>query len=502
MSPFETPVVCAVIGRTRHKMMQAEIDEAAKQGAKFIELRLDFLSKPPDFKRLLEGRPCPMVATFRRPVDGGQWRASEEQRFMLIRQAIVAGFDFVDLEIDIIDKIPRFGKVQRIVSYHNFQETPENLPALQHKMAALDADVVKVATMAHSPHDCLKALRMMRYSPVPTIAICMGEIGTPSRILASKFGAPFTYATFHAEKVMAPGQLSFQQMQEIYHYDTINRDTEIFGVIADPVSHSLSPLIHNAAFGQMKMNRVYVPFRVPREELPQFMADCKELGIKGLSITIPHKEEILHQVDKFDEPSQQIGAANTVVWVDNERRAFNTDYKAAMTSIDKAFGGNEDGGSALKGKSALVLGAGGVARAIVYGLQRRGADVVIASRTAERADELASKFHVRSSAWSLRHTVRPDLLVNCTPVGMHPNLDESPFDQTYLKAGMVVFDTIYNPEQTLLIKQARENACEVITGVEMFVGQAAHQFRLFTGEDAPAEMMRQVVRRAISAAKM
>jgi 3-dehydroquinate dehydratase/shikimate dehydrogenase len=330
----------------------------------------------------------------------------------------------------------------------------------------------------------------------------MGEIGTPSRILAGKFGAPFTYATFHAERAMAPGQLSYQQMQEIYHYDTINKETEIFGVIADPVSHSLSPLIHNAAFGQLKMNRAYIPFRVPQEELSQFLADCKELGIKGLSITIPHKEEILHHVDKFDEPSQQIGAANTVVWVDGEKRAYNTDYRAAMSSIDASFGGNEEGGSSLKGKSALVLGAGGVARAIVFGLQRRGAEVMIASRTAERADELANKFHVRSTAWSLRHAVKPDLLVNCTPVGMHPNLDESPFDQMYLKAGMVVFDTIYNPEQTLLIKQARENACEVITGVEMFVGQAAHQFRLFTGEEAPAEMMRQVVRRAISAAKV
>ncbi|MFN0020461.1 MAG: shikimate dehydrogenase [Pirellulaceae bacterium] len=495
-------MICVSIGRGRHRHMIAEHKHLAEHGAQLVELRLDYLMTPPNLKRLLVERPCPVVVTCRRQKDGGRWTKSEDDRQMLLRQAIASGVEYVDLEEDVAASIPRFGKTKRIISYHNFQETPENLPALQHKMAALDADVVKVATMAHSPHDCLKALRMMRYSPIPTVAICMGEIGTPSRILAGKFGAPFTYATFHAERAMAPGQLSHQQMQEIYHYDTINKETEIFGVIADPVSHSLSPLIHNAAFSQLKMNRAYIPFRVPQEELPQFLADCKELGIKGLSITIPHKEEILRHVDKFDEPSQQIGAANTVVWVDGERRAYNTDYKAAMSSIDGAFGGNEEGGSSLKGKTALVLGAGGVARAIVFGLQRRGADVIIASRTAERADELANKFHVRSTAWSLRHTIKPDLLVNCTPVGMHPNLDESPFDQMYLKAGMVVFDTIYNPEQTLLIKQARESACEVITGVEMFVGQAAHQFRLFTGEDAPAEMMRQVVRRAISAAKM
>src|SRR3990167_10456471 len=141
---FETPVVCAVIGRTRHKMMQAEIAEAGKKGAKLIELRLDFLSKPPDFKRLLEGRPCPIIATFRRPQDGGEWGASEDQRLMLIRQAIVAGFDFVDLEIDTIDKIPRFGAVKRIVSYHNIRETPVNLEDLYKEMCADDADIVKV----------------------------------------------------------------------------------------------------------------------------------------------------------------------------------------------------------------------------------------------------------------------------------------------------------------------------------------------------------------------
>jgi 3-dehydroquinate dehydratase/shikimate dehydrogenase len=495
-------MICVSIGRGRHRHMIAEHKHLAEHGAQLVELRLDYLMTPPNLKRLLAERPCAVVVTCRRQRDGGRWTKSEEDRQMLLRQAIASGVEYVDLEEDVATSIPRFGKTKRIISYHNFQETPENMPALQHKMAALDADVVKMATMAHSPHDCLKALRMMRYSPVPTVAICMGEIGTPSRILASKFGAPFTYATFHAERAMAPGQLSYQQMKETYHYDQINQDTEIFGVIADPVAHSLSPLIHNAAFGQLKMNRVYVPFRVPQEELGQFMSDCNELGIRGLSVTIPHKEEILHHVDKIDEPSQQIGAANTVVWKDGERRGFNTDYHAAMASMDKAFGGNEEGGSSLQGKVALVLGAGGVARAIVYGLKRRGADVVVASRTPQRADDLAHRFHARSIAWSLRHTVKPNLLVNCTPVGMHPNLDDSPFDQMYLRPGMIVFDTIYNPEQTLFVKQARENACEVITGVDMFVGQAALQFRYFTGEDAPAEMMRQVVRRAISAAKV
>jgi 3-dehydroquinate dehydratase/shikimate dehydrogenase len=495
-------LICVSIGRGRHRAMIAEHKHLAEQGAKLVELRLDFILTPINLKRLLADRPCPVVVTIRRQRDGGRWTKSEDERLMILRQAIATGVEYVDLEEDVAASIPRFGKTKRIVSYHNFQETPENLPSLHTRMAAMDADVVKIATMAHSPHDFLKLLRIMRYSRAPTVGICMGEIGTPSRILAAKFGAPFSYATFHAERMLAPGQLTYQQMKEIYHYEDINADTEIFGVIADPVAHSLSPLLHNAAFVQSKMNRVYIPFRVPREELPQFMTDCRELGVKGLSVTIPHKEEILHHVHKIDEASQEVGASNTVVWKDDAPLGFNTDYRAAMSSIDKAFGGGEEGGSALEGKIALVLGAGGVARPIVYGLRKRGAVVVIASRTPQRADDLAMRFKGRSLSWSLRHSIRPDVLVNCTPVGMHPNVDETPYDATYLRAGMVVFDTIYNPEQTLLIKQARENACETITGVEMFVAQAALQFRLFTGEEAPVEVMRQTLRRAISAAKL
>ena len=192
MFPFQTPVACAVIGRTRHKMMQAEIEEAAKQGAKLIELRLDFLSKLPDFKKLLESRPCPLIATFRRPSDGGQWRASEEQRMMLIRQAIVAGFDFIDLESDVIAKVPRFGSVKRIVSYHNIQGVPENLEEIHKEMCAADADVVKIVVTAQTPMDNLRVLRLLKDAPKPTVAFCMGDLGTPSRVLGLRLGMPFS----------------------------------------------------------------------------------------------------------------------------------------------------------------------------------------------------------------------------------------------------------------------------------------------------------------------
>ena len=480
--------------------MIAEHKHLAEQGATLVELRLDYITSQVNLKRLLAERPCPVIVTCRRAQDGGNWAKTEEERLMVLRQAIAMGVEYVDLEEDIATAIPRFGNTKRIISYHNFQETPEGLPALHARLAALNADVVKVATMAHNPHDNIKLLRLIRDSRVPTVAICMGDIGTPSRILAARFGAPFTYATFHKERTLAPGQLTYDQMKEIYRYEQIGLETEIYGVIADPIGHSLSPLIHNLAFKMLEMNKVYVPFRVPREDLSQFLSDCKEIGIKGLSVTIPHKEEVLQRLDKYDEATQEIGACNTVIWKEGAALGYNTDYRAAMKSIDAVYGGDESSSGAEK-RTTLILGAGGVARAIAHGLRRRNADVVIASRNPERSEELADRLRCRHISWGSRHNVLAELVVNCTPVGMHPQVDESPLDAGYFKHHMVVFDTVYNPESTLMLKQARAAECRVITGLDMFISQAALQFRLFTGQDPPVDAMRQVVRRAISAVK-
>lgn len=497
----EPSTLCVTIGRGRHRHLIAEHKHLAEQGCKLVELRLDFLVTPPNLKRLLTDRPGPVIVTCRREKDGGRWAKSEEDRLMLLRQAIVAGVEYVDLEEDIAASIPRFGKTKRIVSYHNFQETPEDLNELHARLASLNADVVKIATMAHSPHDNLRLIRLMRASHVPTVAFCMGEFGQLSRILAGKFGAPFTYSTFHSERTMAPGQLSYQQMKEVYRYEKINHATEVYGVIADPISHSLSPHIHNAAFDALGLNKVYVPIRVRPEDLTQFMHDCRELGIRGISVTIPHKEEILHHRTKCDGGTEEIGACNTLIWQEDDRIAYNTDYRAAMSSLDDVFGGDEREASGLEGKHALVLGAGGAARAIVVGLSRRKAEITLCSRTPSRAEQLATYCKGKAVGWGQRHNVRCDLLINCTPVGMHPNLDDTPFEAKYLKSEMVVFDTVYNPERTLLLKQAQEAGCPIITGVDMFVGQAALQFKLFTGRDAPTDLMRQVMRRTISAVK-
>jgi 3-dehydroquinate dehydratase/shikimate dehydrogenase len=473
----------------------------AEQGAELVELRLDYINGPVNLKRLLADRPCPVVITCRRKRDGGKYKGSEEERLILLRSAIAAGVEYVDLEDDVAMLVPRFGNTRRIVSLHDFRKTPPDLEAIHARLSELDPDIVKICTMANVPSDNLRMLRMVAKSKVPTVGLCMGDMGIPSRILTGRFGAPFTYATFSQERTLAPGQLSFEQMQDVYHYDQINRETDVYGVIADPIGHSLSPLIHNAAFHDLKLNKVYVPIRVPRESLSAFIDESPEMGVRGLSVTIPHKEAVIEKLTEADAAVEGIGASNTVVYDGDRRLGYNTDHQAAMDSLESAVGSLDGEPGPLEGKAALVLGAGGVGKAIAFGLIRHGAKVMLTDGEPERAQQLAEKLDCRAIEWSARHSVGADVLVNCTPVGMHPNVNDTPFDKHHLRPGMIVFDVVYNPENTLLVKDARSRNCKVVTGVEMFVRQACLQFKLFTGHEGPAELMRDVIKRATAAAR-
>ncbi|MCC9602189.1 shikimate dehydrogenase [Stieleria sp. JC731] len=490
-------MICVSLGRSRHARMIGEHQQLVEQGAELVELRVDYIGRAVNLGRLMDNRPGPVVITARRRDDGGRWTKSEQERMMLLRSAIVAGAEYVDIEADVASQIPRYGTTKRIISYHDFSGTPENLEDLHAAMAEEDADIVKLATMAHSFRDNVRMLNLVQNAKVPTIGICMGEIGMLTRILANRFGSPFTYATYSVDKKMAPGQLNWKDMTRLYDVKSINKETELFGVIADPVGHSYSPLIHNTAFADQKLNARYLPLRVPQDDLHNFMDSVDAIGLKGISITIPHKERSLDYCTQAEASANGIRAINTMVFHNGERLGYNTDYRAAMDCVVEIMERKDaPKENSLQGVTAMVLGAGGVSRAIAWGLKQRQADVMVTSRTEERSQQLASEIGCRVIPWEDRHNHKVQLLVNGTPVGMHPNVDTSPFNASALNQYMVVFDTVYNPENTLLIKYAKQAQCRVITGIDMFVRQAAYQYKLFTGQDAPAKVMRKTIKQA------
>ncbi len=495
-------MICVSIGRTRHKMVVAEHKHLAEKGAELVELRVDWLSRMPDVGRLLEDRPTPCVLTCRRKEDRGRWRGTEDQRMTILRTGIVSGVEYVDLEDDIAGNVPRYGETKRIISHHNFDETPDDLEAIHERLTKLDPDIVKIVTMANSTEDMVRMLRLVSNAKVPTVGFCMGELGQPSRVLCGKFGSPFTYATFSKDREMAPGQLSFAEMKTIYRFDEINAETQVFGVIGDPVAHSLSPVIHNAAFAAAGLNCVYLPIRIFKRRLQESLAALDWLDIRGYSVTIPHKEGVIEKADEVDEAVEEIGAANTLFRGDDGRwHAANTDYEAALKSLLKGLKARGDESPSLKGKKVLMLGAGGAARAIGWAMVHAGALLTISNRSVARAKDLAAELGCQFCNWEHRATGYADILINCTPVGMHPNVDETPFKDSWFREGMVVFDTVYTPENTLLLKQARERHCHTISGLEMFVRQAAAQFERFTDQKPPKDAMLQALRRAISPIK-
>ena len=494
-------MICVTLGRTRHRMMVEEHRSLAERGAQLVELRLDWLRNLPDLSRLLAQRPTPVIVTCRRPDDGGRWHGSEEQRRILLRQAIAEGVEYVDLEEDLAGSIKRFGQTRRIISHHDFAETPEDLQAIHERLRKLDPDIIKIVTMARTPADNVALLKLVAESEIPTIGFCMGDLGLTSRVLCGKYGSPFTYTTFSEDREMAPGQIEFETMRDLYRFEEIDADTRVFGVLGDPIGHSFSPQIHNAAFAKERLNAVYLPFRVPAETLDDTLHAYSAIDIQGYSVTIPHKEAVVGFATYMDDAVKSIHAANTL-YKDERGRwyAANTDYEAALATLKSGLA--DKGDERLAGLKVLLLGAGGVSRAIGLAVCRAGAAVTVTNRNRDRGLALAEELDCQFINWENRGSVFVDVLINCTPVGMYPEMNHTPYPEHWLREGMLVFDTIYNPENTLLIKQAKSRGCTTVSGLDMFLRQAGAQFQCFVQRPPPLDVMHSALRQAMSPVKL
>ena len=491
----------AVQAATLDEMMARA--EAAIKDAGFLEFRLDSLAKPATALPLIEKffsrhSDVMAIATCRRKPNGGDFTGSLNSELEILLNAAQAGCQLVDLEVESAEQTtkPQLAKFRAalhdsgtalLISSHDFSRTRkfDGLKETAARIEAFAPDYVKVVTTARTLADNLAMLRLIEDRSLESnvIGIAMGEEGLISRVLGPRAGGLFTFASSADGAETAPGQLTARTLRDIYRLEQLDIATRIFGVAGNPVAHSLSPLMHNTAFRRENLNSVMLPLKV--KTLDDLLIVVRDLPLVGLAITMPLKQEVLPHLANMDPLTAKIGACNTLrTGADGKLYGFNTDVAGILRPLEKRM--------KLKGARILVLGAGGASRAAVFGLVDQGAEVFVTNRTHEKAVALARKAKAKALKHSLLAKERFDVIINSTPCGMAGNKDLLPIKENDLNAS-VVFDLVYNPIETPLLKLAKSRGLHTISGVEMFVYQGARQFEIWTGKPAPeSEMMRVV----------
>src|SRR5271165_5611085 len=481
--PLRLPRVCvAVVGIDANEMVDKA--EALVRDNSFLEFRLDYLPKPglaiPKVKRFLESNPGTVVAaTCRRATNGGKFKGSIASQLDVLAKAAAAGCQLIDLELQTACKCkPEHlrklrGRAGLILSFHDFRAT-KKLDETLEKMRAIPALYDNVEMMK------FLAREGDRHS---LVSMCMGEQGVISRVLGVRAGSVFTFASAGIGQETAPGQITSQELRNVYRIETVDAATRVYGVVGDPIAHSLSPMIMNAAFRRENVNAVFLALHA--KTLKDLLNCVREIPIHGISVTMPYKEAILSHLDNTDAHTTKIGACNTVVRAqDGKLYGFNTDASGIVRPLERRL-------NTLEGARILVIGAGGAARAAVFGLKERGSEVYILNRTAAPAKKLAHQAHARLIKRPDLKKLAFDVIINATPVGMG-NGKETPLQDKEINA-RYVFDMVYDPPETRFLKLAKERGAQIIPGIEMFAHQAARQFEIWTGKPAPWDEMLRVV---------
>jgi 3-dehydroquinate dehydratase / shikimate dehydrogenase len=486
--------LCGVVAAPTAREMRVLVASGLRQ-TRTVELRLDWLKNDQErhsFLKWLKGfrsSKAQLIATCRRRIAGGEFAGVASEELFWLIQAREAGCDWCDLEVETLRELP--GKTVRgyavpekiLLSMHDFRRTP----ALPKKLVAAGrggANALKVAAMARTLADSARTLRLARASR-GVVAIAMGEIGLPARVLALREGSALAYAPVGT--ATAPGQIPLRDFKELYRAHELTRKTRVFGVIGNPISHSLSPLLHNTGYIAAHKDAVFLPFLV--EKLHDFLKTLPAFEVRGFSVTLPHKQAILAHLDDVEPLAARIGAVNTVtVRKDGSLYGSNTDYLGVLRALEKKM--------KLRGSRVVIYGAGGSARAAAFALAHAGAHVFICARRVEAAQKLANAVGCEAVPRSVLRTQEFAALLNATPLGMFPQERVSPLGPGELNCSLVM-DLVYRPRRTKLLRLAAARKIACVSGAEMFLAQGFAQWEHWMGSKAPESIMRNVVLRAL-----
>jgi len=492
------PRVCIAMGFPEAQRLLESARRETNAGESFFEFRLDYLPSPeqgiPIIRKFLSAHPdCCILATCRRHQNQGKFNGSVEDQVRILNAALDAGARAVDIEIEsaenVAARLESFrGKGSLILSYHNYDGTPSPETLLR-RMMRIPADGYKIVTTARKPSDNYRILSLTKTHPrTPLVVLAMGETGFPTRVLSTAWGGIFTYAAPNASEGTATGQVTARLLRHLYRVEKFTRAAKIYGVIADPVRHSISPAVHNRAFQSHRMDAVYLPFLVQPSQLKDFFVLADKLPVAGFSVTIPHKQKVLRYLDIVDPLARRIGAVNTVWKKAGKWRGANTDAEAVTVPLGRKI--------RLAKSSVLLVGNGGAARSAAYGLMDSGAKLSIVGRNPDRVRSLAKACGAEPLLREQVEARKFDAVVHATPLGMYPNT-EGCFFQNSIPAELV-FDMVYNPIETVLTRHAAQQGLTVISGLQMFVEQAVRQFEIWTGCSAPRTVMEKAALEALN----
>jgi 3-dehydroquinate dehydratase / shikimate dehydrogenase len=459
-------------------------DEASN--ADLVELRLDTVADP-NVAGALAGRRTPVIVTCRPPQEGGHFAGSEEERKRLLTEALALGAEYVDLEwrAGFDDLIQQTGGRRIVLSMHDFTGVAADLPERVRAMCSTGAQVVKAAAKMNRLEDCLALLAIGQQAGLDggLVLAGLGPRGIATRVLASRFRSLWSYAG----ELGDIGQITPALLLSEFGFRGISDSTAVYGIVGSPVGHSVSPAMHNAALRATRRNAVYLP--LDAADADDFVSFARGIGLAGASITIPFKRALFERMDECDPVARRIGAINTIKVENGRWIGSNTDASGFIEPLRARM--------PLAGARASILGAGGAARAAAIALTSSGADVTVHARNPETAAPVALIASARVGPWPPERGTW-DLLVNCTPVGMYPNVDETPLPADRLATG-VVYDLVYNPSPTRLLREAAASGCQTIGGLEMLVAQAQEQFQWWVDAKPPAGVMRAAAVRRLAA---
>lgn len=491
-------MICISISQESRRLALADMLNASGQ-CEVLELRLDRFSKAPEIGDLLANKPKPIIMSCRRQQDGGNWSGTETDRIALLRQCIISKADYIEIELDIADQIRKFPPTKRVITYTNLTETPHDIAKIYEEAQKKSPDVIKLTTLARTVEEAWPLVQILAKQREPTVVVGLGKPGVLLNVLGKKLGAPWTYAALEKGMEAYPGQPTARALNEVYHYNDIDRSTRFVGVTGFDEMEVATVASVNAVLKHFAMPVRCLPLPMGKVALFQKIIDATKLA--AVVIDPQHRGPILEITDETEDAAKESGAADLIIRTEEKWHGYNTLWSAAVSALETALRSKSTAENPIEGRVVMIVGTNALARTMTYGIKKRGGVPIIASRDPGAAQMAAQQFQCRHVLFEAIYSTMHDILIVCSEekeklrdkarsgeIGVHGS---------YLKPGMGVMDLTAMPRTTRLLDDAEVRGCVTVSPKQVLLGQLELQVRLLTGKDAPRELLENVLAQTV-----